>query len=207
LDESSDEESVQRFIDDARSSSSLPSGLISEIKTQSQTNELVAIEPSANFDNSEDEFDLKLSPASSIEPQFRLFGDLMPKITEFTTLFPEYPRTHKDGYVMIVSLDEKFALQMAEDKTATCTYPIGFIIGLVFRLGLRVLIGSFELNVSPIAPCSIRTPEGTFLSIPLDVGQTHLWRSPYLYITELGNGPLDIENMANYAFETYSVTL
>ena len=32
--------------------------------------------------------------------------------------------------------------------------PYRVIIGLVFRLGLRVFIGSFELNISPIAPCS-----------------------------------------------------
>src|SRR5437667_11924940 len=38
-------------------------------------------------------------------------------------------------------------------------YPIGLVIGLLFRLGPRILIVSLELNVSPIAPCS------TFFSI------------------------------------------
>ena len=39
-------------------------------------------------------------------------------------------------------------------RSATCTYPIGLVIGLLFRLGLRILIVSLKLNVSPIAPCS-----------------------------------------------------
>src|SRR5437773_3734951 len=44
-------------------------------------------------------------------------------------------------------------------ESATCTYPIGLVIGLLFRLGPRILIVRLELNVSPIAPCS------TFFSI------------------------------------------
>src|SRR5947207_1790583 len=40
---------------------------------------------------------------------------------------------------------------------ATCTYPIGLALGLVFRLELLIFIVSFELNVSPIAPCSIQS--------------------------------------------------
>ena len=68
LDESSDEESVQRLSDDARSSSPLPSRLIPEIKAESLTNKLAAIDLSAIFDSSDDEPDLKLSLAPSIEP-------------------------------------------------------------------------------------------------------------------------------------------
>src|SRR5438477_5369183 len=45
--------------------------------------------------------------------------------------------------------------QTATWPFATCTYPIGLVIGLLFRLGPRILIVSLELNVSPIAPCSI----------------------------------------------------
>ena len=37
----------------------------------------------------------------------------------------------------------------------TCTYPIGFAAGLVFRLGLAIFIERHQLNVSPIAPRSI----------------------------------------------------
>jgi len=40
-----------------------------------------------------------------------------------------------------------------------CTYPIGLVIGLVFRLGLAIFISSYQLNVSPIASRS------TFFSI------------------------------------------
>ena len=44
-------------------------------------------------------------------------------------------------------------------RSATCTYPIGLAIGLVFRLEPHIFVVSFELNVSPIAPPS------TFFSI------------------------------------------
>ena len=37
-------------------------------------------------------------------------------MVEFTTIFPEYPKTHEDGYATIVSLDPKFALQIAQDR-------------------------------------------------------------------------------------------
>ena len=36
-----------------------------------------------------------------------------------------------------------------------CTYPIGLVTGLLFRLEPCIQIASFELNVSPIAPPSI----------------------------------------------------
>jgi len=39
-------------------------------------------------------------------------------------------------------------------RSATCTYPIGLAIGLVFRLEPHIFVVSFELNVSPIAPPS-----------------------------------------------------
>src|SRR5437667_10977440 len=55
-----------------------------------------------------------------------------------------------------------------------CTYSIGLVIGLLFRLGPCILIVSLELNVSPIAPCS------TFLSIATTSSlihpQTHIHR-------------------------------
>src|SRR5436190_18797585 len=44
-------------------------------------------------------------------------------------------------------------------RSATCTYPIGLAIGLVFRLEPHIFVVSFELNVSPIAPPSIHFQE------------------------------------------------
>src|SRR5438477_11199885 len=49
-----------------------------------------------------------------------------------------------------------------------CTYSIGLVIGLLFRLGPHILMVSLQLNVSLIAPCSTLGPRPDALDPSLD---------------------------------------
>src|SRR5205814_9290600 len=50
-----------------------------------------------NFDESEPEETFKYPPFSS---------SLFPKFIEFTKVFPIFPKTHSDGYVIVIEIDE-----------------------------------------------------------------------------------------------------
>src|SRR5437762_7896977 len=64
--------------------------------------------------------------------------------------------------------------------TATCTYPIGLVIRLLFRLEPQIFIVSFELNVSSIALYS------TFFSIAT-ISHTDTITQNYTDYTETRN--------------------
>ena len=43
------------------------------------------------------------------------FCNLNPSEVEFTALFPEYPKSHKDGYATVIELEDDIALRLATD--------------------------------------------------------------------------------------------
>ena len=44
------------------------------------------------------------------------FLDMNPKYIDFTDLFPEYPKTHKDGFATVIELDSDVAKKLAGNK-------------------------------------------------------------------------------------------
>jgi hypothetical protein len=47
---------------------------------------------------------------------FPPFGTLSPKITKFTALFPEYPKSHIEGHAIIIELNRNVAMKLASDQ-------------------------------------------------------------------------------------------
>jgi len=47
---------------------------------------------------------------------FPPFGTLSPTNTDFTALFPEYPKTDINGHATIIELDQTLAMRLATDQ-------------------------------------------------------------------------------------------
>jgi hypothetical protein len=60
-----------------------------------------------NVDDEEDEGE------EEDEANYPPFGSLIPKYVEFTSCFPQFPKTHIDGHATVVELEDSFCNEQA----------------------------------------------------------------------------------------------